>query len=180
MKRALLAPLLALAACVPPPPAHFAQGGAPLDLPRARWVRGDLTVDLLPEGRVLVNGEQEMGLDRAGRVFTPEGEPLAVLEMDGRVVGTGDQPLGHVGLVHATLPEQTTAWLSVTDSGEVVRYGEGGERVGWGAWMGCDATPRSRQACTLVSHLVGMRVVAREQAAGVSVGVGVGVGVRVR
>ncbi len=178
MKRALSASLLALSACVAPPPAHYAQGGAPLDLPRARWVRGDLTVDLLPDGRVLVNGEHELGLDRAGRVFTPEGDPLAVLELDGRVLGPGDQPLGHVGVVHATLPDRDVAWLSVTDDGEVLRYGEGGERRSWGAWMGCDATPRSRQACTLVTHLVGLRVVAREAQAGVSVGVGFGVRVR--
>jgi hypothetical protein len=178
VKRAVLAPLVLLAACTPPPPARWAEGGAPLDLPRARWVRGDLTVDLMADGRVLVNGEQELALDRAGRVATPEGESVAVLEKDGRLVGNDDQPLGHVGLVHATLPDRAQAWLSVTDSGEVVRYGADGERQGFGAWMGCDVTPRSRQACTLVSHLVGLRLVAREREAGVSVGVGFGVRVR--
>jgi hypothetical protein len=178
VKRLLLASLAALAGCTVTPPAHWAQGGAVLDLPRARWIRDDVTVDLFPDGKVLVNGDHELTIDRAGRVFDTSAEPIALLEPDGRLVGTDERPLGQVGALHASLPDRATAWLTVTDSGQVIRYDDEGDRLAYGAWSGCEATPRTRQACTLVTHLYGMRQLAREERGGVVIGVGMGVRVR--
>ena len=65
-------------------------------------------------------------------------------------------------------------------SGEVVRYDDEGERHLFGVWVGCNQSPSAHQVCTLVSHLVGMRIKANEPKSGVTFGVGVGVGVPIR
>lgn len=174
-----LATALAMGCSATPPP-NWAQGGAAVEIPRARWARGDLTVDVMSDGRVLLNGEHELTIDRAGRVFDPEAEPIALLEPDGRVIGADEMHLGVVGSDHASLPGHATAWLSVLPTGEVVRYDEDGERYGFGVWTGCTEAPRARQVCTLISHLLGMRTRAAERPSGVTIGVGVGVGVPLR
>jgi len=176
--------LLASPACSATPPANWARGGAPLDLPRARWVLGPNTVDVMPDGQVLLNGEHEWSVDRGGRVFDPDGQPIALLEPDGRVVGPDDKPLGVVGALHASLPGQETAWLSVAPSGQVIRYDEeDGDRLGFGVWAGCNVSPRAHQTCTLVSHLLALRLREREREGGgpgISVGIGVGIGIPIR
>ncbi len=182
MRRFLFAPAAALlvSACAATPPAHWAQGGTALDLPHARWTRGDAIIDVMPDGKVYVDGEHELSIDRGGRVFDPSAEPIALLEPDGRLVGNDDTPLGLVGAMHASLPGQANAWLTVLEHGEVVRYDDEGERHGFGIWAGCDGSARTHQTCTLVSHLLGLRVLARESRGRVSIGVGVGVGARIR
>jgi hypothetical protein len=144
-------------------------------------VRGDVVIDVMPDGRVLANGELAMRVDRAGRVFDEDGEPIALLEADGRVVGPDDAPLGNVGMRHAAIPDEPYAWLTVTDTGEVIRYDDEGERSAYGIWGGCAGPPQVAMTCTLVTHLVGMRLRAVErQGSGVSIGIGVGVGVPLR
>lgn len=180
MKRA---PLLAcfgllLTACTATPPANWAKGGAVLELPRARWVRGETIVDLVPEGQILVNGEPYFTLDRAGRMADLDGEPVALLEADGRVTGADDTPMGMVGWMNAALPEQSTAWLSIQPSGQVVRYDDEGEASVYGVWMGCSASPRTHQACTYVTHVLAQKLRPEEPRSGVSIGVGVGVPLR--
>lgn len=178
---AFAAPLVLLAACSATPPANWAQGGAALDIPRARWVRGDVTVDVAPDGKIFVNGEHELNVDRGGRVYDIDSQPVALLEPDGRVVGPDETPLGTVGALHASLPGEANAWLSVTPSGEVIRYLDEGERASFGVWMGCNASPRAHQTCTLITHLLGTKIREYErQGSGVSIGIGVGVGIPIR
>lgn len=179
---ALTIPIALLAACSATPPANWAQGGTQLDIPRARWVWGEVTVDVAPDGKVFLNGEHELNVDRGGRVFDIDGQAVALLEPDGTLVGPDDEPLGMVGALHASLPDESNAWLSVTESGEVIRYDDEGERSSFGVWLGCNRTPRAHQTCTLLSHLLGMRLrdSQRRQGGGFSMGVGIGVGIPIR
>ena len=167
-----------LVGCKPPPPNAWAQGGAYLEIPRARWVLGSLLVDMDWDGRVRVGGEHWLTVDRAGRAFTPGGTPIALLLPDGRLLGPGDDGLGIVGVATAARGQETTAWLQVSDSGEVVRFGERGPRP-FGVWMGC-AELRARRACTLVTHLFALEHDRAEAgpapAVPVRFGVGIGVG----
>jgi hypothetical protein len=172
---------LGLAACSSTPPANWARGGAVIDIPRARYIKSDLMVDILPGGQVMLNGEHEFTIDRAGRVFDADSEPLALLEPSGNLVGPDQTPLGQVGSMHASHADESYAYLSVTPMGEVVRYDEDGERSNYGIWMGCNVSPRTNQACTLVTHLLSTRNRIPERAygggsVGPSIGIGVGVG----
>ena len=170
--------LLACAAATPP--ADWARGGAPLDIVRARYIKSDLLVDVLPGGQVMINGEHELTVDRAGRVVDDEGAAVALLEPDGRVVGPENAPLGQVGAQHAARPDESFAYLSVTPTGEVIRYDEEGERSNYGVWIGCNVSPRANQLCALVTHLLAERGKIPErayQSGGPSIGVGIGIGV---
>ena len=142
-------------------------------------------VDVLPDGRVLANGEHELTLDRAGRVYDRDLQPIALLEPDGRLMGPGDVPLGTVGALHAGRPHDTYAWLSVMPVGEVIRYDEDAERTTYGVWMGCGYSARTNQVCTLIVHLIAMGVGIHDPngarpgstaAPGVGVGIGIGIG----
>ncbi|HZF52499.1 MAG TPA: hypothetical protein VE093_27780 [Polyangiaceae bacterium] len=149
---------LVLPACAAMPPSKWAEGGARLELPRARWALVELAVDLLPDGTIWVNSEHVLTLDSAGRVINPDKEPVAMLMPDGRLLGKDDEPLGVVGSLHASMPDEANAWLSVLPTGEVIRYIDDGERMNFGAWLGCNVSPRAQQSCTLVTHLLGMRI----------------------
>jgi hypothetical protein len=187
MKRLALiaAASLPLFACAATPPSKWAEGGARLDLPRARWALVDSAVDLTPDGNVFINSEHVLTIDRAGRVINQDKEPVALLLPDGRVMGPDDNPLGAVGSLHAALPDEQNAWLSVLPTGEVIRYLEDGERLNMGAWLGCNISPRAQQACTLVTHLLGMRIKEEQDRAraaneqyrgGIAPGIGIGFG----
>src|SRR5262245_29730513 len=142
--------LAGLSACSASPPAHWAQGGAALDIPKARWVIGTATVDVIPDGKILINGEHEMTIDRGGRVYDEDSQPVALLERDGRLVGPDDEALGFVGAMSASKAGEQYAWLSVAPSGEVVTYDEDHERHLAGVWIGCNGSPSAHQVCTLV------------------------------
>lgn len=166
--------------CAATPPANWARGGANLEIPRARYIKGELMIDVVPDGRVLLNGEHELTIDRAGRVYDPEGGSIALLEPDGRLIGADNVALGIVGALHASRPDDAYAWLSVLPVGEVIRYDEEGERTTFGVWMGCGYSPRANQVCTLIAHMLGMGIRIREPqqtrpGQGVSTG-GVGIG----
>ena len=165
-----------LAGCSSHPPAHWAQGGAPTAIARARWERGSDTVDVLPDGRVLVDGDHVFTLDAAGRIMNADHGSLALLHPDGTLIGNDEQRLGQVGIASASPPGSAAAWLTVAPTGEVTFYDpEGGRSLG-GAWSGCEG-PMFR-TCTLVSHMVAMRDVARRPRVGVGIGVGFGFGMR--
>jgi hypothetical protein len=169
-------PMLALAACHASPPPNWAQGGSPLDIPRARWTRGDKVIDIMPDGRVLGDGEHMFTMDRAGRVYQPDNEPVAVLEPDGRLVGKDDALLGKVGVRNSSPPGKDVAWLSINEHGQVVRFDPDGEAAGDGGWVGCEPAIR---ACTLTTHIVALvesRWRRRSPMYGPGVGVGIGVG----
>src|SRR5262245_1976331 len=91
-------------ACAAAPPTGWQRGGTSLYVPRARWVNGDIAVDIDERGRVIVGGKHVMTVDRAGRAFDPYGEPVALLKSDGLVYGQDDEPLGWVGAGQAMLP----------------------------------------------------------------------------
>jgi hypothetical protein len=112
-------------------------------------------------------------IDRAGRVFEPDHDPIAVLQADGAVIGRDDAALGIVGLRNASLPGNTTAWLTVGPQGEVIRYDEDGDRHPEGGWSGCETAPRT---CTLVTHLIDLEDMRRRPRVGVGIGIGLGFG----
>jgi hypothetical protein len=176
MRLALLGVVAAaLSGCAPTPPPRWAQGGAVLSLPVARWDRADGGVlEIRSDGHVYENGSLLFVVDRVGRVVDEDYEPVALLFPDGRLAGSEDRALGHVGISNAAPPDRHQAWLSVASDGSVVYYDEDGEREGGGRWMGC-AGPAHR-TCTLVTHLVAVRNYARRPTPGVGVGIGIGIG----
>lgn len=161
----------ALMGCQAHPPAHWAQGGSRLDIPRARWSHGDWVIDVMPDGRVLGNGEHLFTIDAAGRVFDVDNDPIALLEMDGQLVGKDETNLGRVGLRNASPPGVEFAWLTLDDMGRVVRFDPEGGPHPDGAWSGCG---RALRTCTLVTHAIALSQTRGRS--GVQVGVGVGVG----
>ena len=163
----------AAAACQAHPPIHWAQGGSRIDIPRARWTRGDWAIDLMPDGRVLANGDHLFTLDIAGRVFDRDNDPIALLEPDGRVVGKNDAPLGQIGLRNASPPAANVAWLSIDEGGQVVRFDPEGYPHADGVWQGCGPALRT---CTLATHLIAVAETRSGRGARVGVGLGMGVG----
>jgi hypothetical protein len=155
--------LATLAGCAAQPPAHWQRGGAQLVVPRARWVYGELAVELDAEGRVLINGEHELNVDSAGRVYDADNRPIALIETDGRVAGVDDVPLGWVGAYQAMRVGESDAWLVLTRTGELVRITDDGESRPFGVWLGCNQMPQRQRARSRSSPAIG-------------VGVGVGVG----
>src|SRR5262245_49705759 len=116
--RSLVGLAIFVGACSANPPAHWPQGGSPIDIPHARWVRGDFVVEVFPDGRVLIDNERELTIDRVGRIVDGDGDPVALLEPNGHLVGPDEKDLGQVGAMTASLPDQQQAWLSVMPSGE--------------------------------------------------------------
>ncbi len=172
--------------CGGAPPAHWARGGAYLEIPRARWAHGYSTIDILPDGKVMVNGDWEISVDRSGRVFDTDADPIALLEPDGRIIGTGNASLGWMNDFHAARAGDKYAWLSVLPTGEVVQYDEDGDRQSAGVWIGCNGTPRSHLVCTLVTHVLALRLGTLASTpppglyappVGPGVGIGIGIGV---
>jgi hypothetical protein len=159
--------------CQSHPPAQWAQGGSRLDIPRARWSLGDEVVDVMPDGTVLGNGEYLFTMDAAGRVFDRENDAIALLLADGRVVGKDDVDLGRVGLRNASPPGANVAWLTIEDSGAVVRFDPEGGPHPSGAWTGCGPAIRT---CTLTTHLVSLAQ-ARGRSGGARTRLGLGLGV---
>jgi hypothetical protein len=162
----------ALTGCQAHPPAHWAQGGSRLDIPRARWTHGDGVVDIMPDGRVLGNGEHLFTIDIAGRVFDRDNDPIALLEND-QVVGKDDANLGRVGLRNASPPGAEFAWLTIDEAGTVVRFDpEGGAHPG-GAWSGCGPALRT---CTLTTHLIALSQARGPRGSRMRFGLGMGAG----
>jgi len=135
---------------------------------------GDV-LEIRADGSVLEDGDLLFTVDRAGRVYDEDREPVALLLPDGYVAGSDDVLLGRVGLTNASPPGRATAWLSMLPDGTAIYFDPDGERSSLGVWRGCAGA--GLRTCTLVTHLV---MLGRAQAArrdGVSLGVGVGVGV---
>lgn len=175
MRASAWAALLAcsLTSCQAHPPIHWAQGGSRLDIPRARCSQGDGVIDVMPDGRVLGNGDHLFTIDAAGRVFDRENDPIALLEMDGRLVGKDDVDLGRVGLRNASPPGVDFAWLTLDETGTVVRFDPEGGPHPSGAWSGCGPALRT---CTLVTHVIALSQMRGRNASRVHVGLGIGMG----
>lgn len=164
-----------LAACSPSQPPRWAEGGAPLELGAASWQRdGADSVELRPDGHVLVDGDLMFIVDRAGRVTDDDYEPYAVLLPDGQLVGPDDISLGRIGVTNGSPPGALEAWLAVAPDGRVTYFDADGERNSGGVWRGCEG-PVLR-SCTLITQLMAVHSYRRARS-GIGVGVGVGVGV---
>lgn len=165
---------LALLGCVPDPPARWAEGGAPLVLPDARFERGRLdAIVVRADGRVEEDGDLLFTIDRAGRVFDEDNEPVALLNADGSVSGPDNVYFGRVGMHNASPPWSGTAWLRVRTDGKVALYDSDGEAQYGGLWTGCEV-PKTR-VCTLVTHLLALDAARRHRDSDVQVGIGIGV-----
>lgn len=163
----------ALMGCQAHPPAHWVQGGSRLDIPRARWSTGDSVLDVMPDGKVLGDGVHLFTIDVAGRVFDVDNDPIALLEMDGRLVGKDDANLGKVGLRNASPPGVDFAWLTLEDTGAVIRFDPEGGPHPDGSWSGCGPALRM---CTLVTHLIALSQTRGRGGSRVRVGLGFGMG----
>jgi hypothetical protein len=163
-------------------------------------VVGERVVEITPGGRVLVDGEAELTIDAAGRIFDENRRAVALWRPDGTLLGRGDEPLGWVapgpagpdvapgaapinpaappGPLVATDPEDHQPWLELYPTGEVARV-HGEIRRPFGVWLGCDAIPGGPATCLVVSQLIGLELRER-QTPGVGLGIGVGIGVQVR
>jgi hypothetical protein len=169
--------LLFTAACASSPPKGWQQGGAPLLLPRARWVNGETLVDVDAEGRVTWGGRHVLTIDRAGRVYDAYSTPVALLQPDGFLLGEDDDPLGWVGGNEAILPGDGHSWLAMDQQGLLLRIDDDGDQRPFGQWMGCGGVA-TMQACMLVSHVIGQQIMERRRSreGGPSVGIGIGFG----
>jgi hypothetical protein len=166
-----------MTACQAHPPPNWVQGGSPLDIPRARWTRGKQVIDIMPDGKVLTDGEHTFTIDRGGRIYDTDNDAIAVLQVDGRLLGKDEIVLGKVGVHNASPPGREIAWLSVGDQGDVVHFDPDGNQQSDGAWAGCGAAVR---ACTLTTHMQTLVESRRARGgpgfAGPTIGIGVGFG----
>jgi hypothetical protein len=160
----------ALCGCHASPPPRWAEGGARLSLPTARWHRDDDTIEIQPSGEVLEDGKVVFLIDRVGRVVDDDHEPVALLLSNGTLAGTDNQDLGHIGIANAAPPFRAYAWLSLKPDGTVVRFDAEGERSLDGVWEGCQRA--ALRTCTLVTHLFALRNYARGPTNSVGIGVG--------
>ncbi|MEZ4297672.1 MAG: hypothetical protein R3B70_22115 [Polyangiaceae bacterium] len=146
MKRALVLVAIAglagagCASTVPPP--GWQQGGAMLWVPNAAWRAGSMNVDLLGDGQVVMNGTARFRIDAAGRVMDADGDPVALLRRDGKLVGNEGEELGTVGPTTAAVPGAPYASLGILPSGQVVRFEENGARRAEGPGRGAGGTRR--------------------------------------
>jgi hypothetical protein len=169
----LIATLLvssALIGCHASPPPRWAEGGAKLIIPTARWHTDDATIEIRPNGDVLEDGKVVFMVDRVGRVVDDDHEPVALLLANGTLAGTDNQDLGHIGVANAAPPFRAYAWLSLRPDGTVVRFDAEGERTVDGVWEGCG--PAAVRTCTLVTHLFALRSYSRGPTTSVGIGVG--------
>lgn len=144
-----------------------------MEIAQAHWERVSESVDILPDGRVIVDDEHWFTVDRAGRFFEPDNEPIAVLAPDGQLVGKDNTAWGNVGIQSAALPGSVEAWLTLDPQGQVIRYDADGDRHPDGAWAGCGSALRT---CTAVTHVVSILEARRRPHVGFGIGFGVGFG----
>jgi hypothetical protein len=175
VRASALAGILLALACTPREPPSWPQGGAALVIAPARWDRGDDDpIEIRADGRVLEDGDVLFVLDRVGRIVDPDYDPLAILLPDGRLVGTDDALLGHVGVTNAAPPWSGTAWLAVLPDGAVTYFDSDGSREFGGRWRGCGGA--AHRTCTLVTQFVALRNYRPPAETGVGIGIGIGVG----
>jgi hypothetical protein len=155
--------------CSSTPPPHWVQGGAPLVLGQAYWDRDGDIYEIRPDGQVVNDKDVIFEIDQAGRVFFEDGDPIAILLPNGKLVGENDVSMGEVGAVSAAFPGQVYAWLSLHPSGTIIRYDSDGNEYRDGKWTGCEGP--MKLTCTLVTHVVAYREWVRRPRVGVGVGV---------
>jgi hypothetical protein len=144
----------ALSGCFWKAPSGWVQGGAVVEVPRARWVNGSERIEIWPNGRVTMNGVHAFTIDGAGRVWRGGGR-YVLLQPSGDLTGPNDNSWGFVRIEHAHLPKKPKPWIRVTRAGHVRYFDDDGveEEEGGGRWYGCPASARTQQVCTLVTYL---------------------------
>ncbi|MBK8255780.1 MAG: hypothetical protein IPK82_24320 [Polyangiaceae bacterium] len=169
MKRAaFIAAMGALVGCsstLPPP--GWQKGGAVLWVPTAAWRVSWLNVDLAQDGSVYMNGTLSFQIDAVGRVIDANGDPVALLQPDGKLIGTMGEDMGSVGPTTAAESGSAYATLAILPSGEVVHFEGGPQTTSRGGWTGCGVYAPSLQACMLVTHLISTRFPPRAPNTGV-------------
>lgn len=155
--------------CSATPPPNWAKGGAPLALGQASWDRDGDVIEIRPDGTVVEDDSVIFQIDRVGRVYHEDGDPIAILLPSGQLVGENDTNMGEVGAISAAFPGAAYAWLSLHPSGHVIRYDRDGNEYHDGAWTGCQGP--MMLTCTLVTHVVALREWQRRPRVGVGVGV---------
>ena len=163
-----------LVGCSTLPPTGWETGGTQLVVPRARWINGNILVDVDQDGRVMLNGKHLLNVDRAGRVYDAYNSPVALLQKDGYLIGTDDDGLGWVGAGEAIRPGEEHSWIVIGEDGLVLRINEDGDQHPFGMWLGCGHA-QTMQTCALITHLIGMDLRERSSRSGPSVGIGIGV-----
>jgi hypothetical protein len=163
---------LLVTACRPSPPPRWAEGGATLILPSARWHRDGDVIEIQPSGQVLEDGDVIFVVDRVGRVVDEDHDPVALLLPNGALAGNAAVDLGQVGRSNASPPTRAFAWLSLRSDGSVQRFDADGERSADGHWEGCIGS--ALRTCTLVTHLIALREYGRRPTTSVGIGIGVG------
>jgi len=168
--------LALMCGCAANPPSGWQRGGARLAIPRARWIAGELAVDLAANGHVRVAGQHRFTVDAAGRIYDPDSVPIALLGDDGQLRGIDDRLLGWVGAQQSNLPSSERPWLQLGPSGELARVDGNGQRRPFGVWLGCTHVGYTMQTCLLVSHLIALEL---RRSSGPAVGFGFGFGAMV-
>jgi hypothetical protein len=165
--------VLGAASCHQSPPPRWSEGGALLAIPQARWERDREVIEIRANGEVWADDDLVFVIDRVGRVYDADREPLAVLEPHGQLIAKGDQSWGHVGYQNASAPQSTEAWLSVSKDGTVRYFDSEGDETLAGRWQGCEGP--TLPTCTLVTQLFTMQRYLIKRNSGVRIGVGFGV-----
>jgi hypothetical protein len=148
--------------CGPSPPARWASGGAGVEIAPARWARTGGEVQIASNGVVTVDGQRTLAFDASGRVRDGEGEPYALLEQGGRLVGTDDQVLATVRGASVDTAGSSPS-VTVLPNGEIAFKDEKGERRG-GAWVGeCSRSPNAQSFCSVVAYLVTLEDLRRQE-----------------
>jgi hypothetical protein len=145
-----------------------------LQLGEAQWTRNDDVIELKSDGSVLEDDDVLFRVDRVGRVYEQDGDPIGILLPTGDLVGEDNVSLGEAGAVSAAAPGEAFAWLSLARDGTVVRYDQDGDRFADGQWSGCHGP--LLPTCTLVTHIIAYQEWKRRPR--MSVGVGVMVPIR--
>ena len=136
------------------PPPGWQQGGVELYPIRATWTHASHTIELYPDGKVIINGREALIIDARGRVMDADSNPVALLRPDGRLIGANNEDWGAVGPTAAALPGTKNVTLAIAPNGQVIRYGSDNEQRPLGSWAGCSTYAVTLQACMLVTYLV--------------------------
>lgn len=172
----------ALAGCGPAPGEPAApqslttEAGAALSVPSGtRYVLEGWTLDVDPAGWVTIDGERTWRFMSEGRLVDTNGELIAQMREDGRVLGEDDRDLGQVGGPNAAPPERETAWLSLQPTGHVVRYDSAGRMHPFGRFYRCEHP----EPCVLLAHVFGLelRALLRDRKPMLTTGIRAGPGV---
>jgi hypothetical protein len=163
--------------CASTPPTGWTTGGQPMVTPRERWVNVEILVDMDLRGRVFVGGRHLLTIDRAGRIYNAQNEPVALLQRDGMLIGAEDEPMGWVGAGEAIQPGDEHSWLILQEGGLLLRS-DGDQARPFGQWLGCSYV-HTVQTCTLVSHIIGREILAKRgegDGLGLTPGLSIGLG----